>query len=169
MGVTINFEGKLKSDADFQVVMKIAKEFAEVNDMAFFYFEETEKFLQRVKQEKNWDYKGSTRGIRIQPDSNSDPLLLEFDRDNYIQEYCKTQFVDIEIHIKIINFLRQIEYYFSELRINDEGEYWETSDAELLQEHIDNCFRAIDDAKKENYKLSGPFRIADGRIVDLMS
>lgn len=169
MGVTINFEGQLKSNADFDQVMKIAKEFAEVNHMAFSYFEETDKLLQRVKEEKDWDYQGLTRGIRIQPDVNSDPLLLEFYRDNYIQEYCKTQFVDVEIHMKIINFLRQIEPHFNELIINDEGEYWETSNVDLLQNRIDDCFRAIDDAKKENDKLSGPFRIADGRIVDLMS
>lgn len=169
MGVTINFEGKLISETSFETVMKIAKEFAEKNQMPFSFFEETEKLLQRVKDEEDWDYIGKTKGIRIQPDINSDPLILEFDKDNYIQEYCKTQFVDIEIHIKLINFLRQIEPCFHELLVNDEGEYWETNDAELLQEHIDNCFKGIEKAKKENKHLSGPYKVEDGRIIDLMS
>jgi hypothetical protein len=169
MGVTINFEGKLKSETDYQKVLKTSEEFAKENQMPFTFFEESEKLLQRVKDEEDWDYVGKTKGIRIQPDENSDPLLLEFDKDNYIQEYCKTQFADIEIHIKIIGFLRNIETFFDKLIIFDEGEYWETNNVELLQEHIDNCFKEIEKEKKENKNLDGPYRLEDGRIIDLMS
>lgn len=169
MGITIHFEGKLKSESDFDKVMTIAEDFARINQMPFSFFEESEKLLQRVKDEEDWDYIGKTKGINIQPDENTDPLLLEFDKDNYIQEYCKTQFADVEIHIKIIEFLRNIEPYFDKLTIDDEGEYWETNDNELLIEHIDNCFIAIEDAKKENPNLNGPYRVENGRIVDLMS
>ncbi|MBK6840046.1 MAG: hypothetical protein IPG90_18650 [Bacteroidetes bacterium] len=56
------------------------------------------KKLGRVKNEMGWDYEGPTKGVKIQPDQNSDPLWIEFDKDNYIQEYCKTQFAGIDVH-----------------------------------------------------------------------
>ncbi len=168
MGVTIHFEGKLKSDKDFDNVIKISTDFAQLNNMDYQIFEEYDKKLQRVKNEKDWDYHGLTRGIKIRPDVNSDPLWIEFDNDYYIQEYCKTQFVDIDIHIKIIELLKKIEPYFQNLKVEDEGEHWDTGDVEILQMHLDNCFRAIEDAKNENSNLSGPYRIKGERIVDLM-
>jgi len=168
MGVTIHFKGQLKSSNDYDVVIKISKDFAQSNHMDYLIFEETDKILQRVKDEKDWDYQGLTRGIRIQPDNNTDPLWIEFDEEYYIQEYCKTQFVDINVHIKIIELLRLIEPYFADLVVTDEGEYWDTTDEKILQENFDTCFNAIEDAKNENSKLSGPYRITGGRIVDLM-
>ena len=134
--------------------------------MDYQIFEEPDKLLQRVKNEKDWDYQGITRGIKIQPDVNSDPLWLEFDIDYYIQEYCKTQFVDIDVHVKIIELLKKIEPYFQVLIVDDEGEYWNTGDIQLLQNNLDNCFRAIEVAKSENPNLSGPYRIKGERIVD---
>lgn len=168
MGVTIHFEGKLKSNKDYGQILESAKSFAETNGMDYDLIEESEKTLQRVRNEKDWDYGGLTKGIRIQPEPSSDPLNLEFDADNFIQEYCKTQFAEIKTHIKIIDFLKKIEPLFENLIVNDEGEYWETNDPEILQEHIDNCFEVIENAKAENQNLSGPYRMEDGRIVDLM-
>jgi len=168
MGVTIHFEGKLKSQASYQNVIETARHFAQVNDFNFSIFQEDNKLLSRVKDEKDWDYQGPTMGILIKPDENSDPLNIEFDRDYYIQEYCKTQFADISVHILVIDLLRQLETYFETLTVFDEGEYWETRDLSRLQNHIDNCFKAIEEAKQEDNSLDGPFRLKDGRIVDLM-
>ncbi len=168
MGVTIHFEGKLKSHKYFDNIVQISTDFAQSNNMVYQIFEEPEKLLQRIKNEEDWDYQGLTRGIKIQPGINSDPLWIEFDSDYYIQEYCKTQFADIDIHIKIIELLKEIEPYFQDLIVDDEGEYWDTHDIAILQKHLANCFRDIEDAKFENPKLSGPFRIKGERIVDLM-
>jgi hypothetical protein len=169
MGVTIHFEGKLKSENCFQKVIDIAKQFALSNDLTFADFQEETKLLERVKDQKDWDYQGPTKGLCIQPDDNSDPFNLEFDKDLYIQEYCKTQFADISVHILIIDLLRQIEPYFENLNVDDEGEYWNTSDTTLLQKHFDNCLRVMEEAKQENQTLEGPFRLDNGRIIDLMS
>ena len=168
MGVTINFQGKLKSKENFDEILKISRKFAEENEMPFSIFEEKDKLLLRVKNEKEWDYKGLTRGIRIQPHIYSDPLNLEFDKDYIIQEYCKTQYADIETHVKIIEFLREIKLHFEWLNVDDEGEYWETSNTEILQKHIEKTYELIEEAKEKNEKLDGPFRVEDGRIVDLM-
>lgn len=167
MGVTIHFEGKLKSEIDFEKVISLSKNFAEENEMPFSLFEEPNKFIKRVRDEEDWDYYGLAKGIYIQPHENSDPLNLEFDNENYIQEYCKTQFSDIKTHIKIINLLRQIEPFFEDFTVNDEGGYWSLNDKQLLEENINHCFCAIERAKDNNKKLSGPYRI-QGRIIDLM-
>jgi hypothetical protein len=168
MGVTIHFEGKLNSHEDFDKVVKISSDFAQLNNMDYLIFEEQDKLLQRVKDEKDWDYQGLTRGIKIQPHINSDPLWIEFDNDYYIQEYCKTQFVDRDVHIKIIELLKTLKPCFQHLIVTDKGEFWDTSDSKLLQKHFDDCFNAIEDAKKDNPKLSGPFRITGDRIIDLL-
>jgi hypothetical protein len=169
MGVTIHFEGKLEPEAGFLKVMDIIKQFAISVGLPFTEFEVENKLLERVRDERAWDYNGPTKGICLQPDGNTDPLNLEFDRDPYIQEYCKTQFADIDVHILIIDLLRQIECYFERLTVEDEGEYWATNDKALLQKHLDTCFKAIEDAKKNDRSLTGPYRISEGRIVDLIS
>jgi hypothetical protein len=168
MGVTIHFEGQLSASKEYYEVIETAKTFAENNGLEYFLFQEENKLLQRVKDEQDWDYEGPTKGIQIQPDTNSEPLILEFDENLYLQEYCKTQFADVSVHILIIDLLRQIQGYFSLLTVEDEGEYWETSDINMLQQHIDNCFQAIEDAKKKNSKVNGPFRLQNGRIIDLL-
>ncbi len=85
-----------------------------------------------------------------------------------MQQYCKTQFADVSVHLLVIDLLRQVEPFFHNFQVVDEGEYWETGDINNLQQHLDYCFRAIADTKKENPTLEGPFRLNNGRIVDLM-
>ncbi len=167
MGVTIHFEGKLKQTKSIDKVIEIVREFAKQNNMQYSEFTEDNILLKRVKDEKNWDYYSSTIGIEIQPHENTDPLRFEFDKDGYIQDYCKTQFADIEIHVKVINLLKQVEPFFDNLIVLDEGEYWDTNDIELLDELFEDCFVAIENAKQGNTKLTGPYRI-QGRIIDLM-
>lgn len=167
MGVTIHFEGRLKSEQDFDDVMSKATDFATQNKMAFRKFEENEKLLLRVKNQEKWDYKGSTKGIRIEPAENCDPFNLEFDADNYIQEYSKTQFADITIHVAITEFLKTLVTNFEDLKVTDEGEYWETGNKEILISHIKTCFHQMEWAKQNDPSLDGPFIIGDGRIADL--
>ena len=167
MGVTIHFEGRLKTEQDYNEVMSKATEFAEQNRVDYKKFESEEKILLRIRHEQDWDYKGCTRGIRIQLDENCDPFNLEFDKNNFIQEYCKTQFTDVNNHIKIIDFLRSLKPNFDDLAVVDEGEYWETENKETLINHIKTCFHQIEWAKQNDETLDGPYKIADGRIADL--
>ena len=90
MSVTIHFEGRLNSQ-NYLGLISLATNFAIANNMKYFLFEEENKTLERVKDEEDWDYIGTVKGIKIQPDIDCDPLLLEFDNNYYyIQEYCKT-------------------------------------------------------------------------------
>jgi len=61
MGVTIHFEGRLKSDNDFDCVMTKAKFFAQMNNMQYINFTETLKKIGRVKNEQDWNYEGRQR------------------------------------------------------------------------------------------------------------
>lgn len=167
MGVTIHFEGRLKTVSDLDKVINLGLEFAKRKSSEVIKLDSAEKLLKRVKDDKDWDYQGEVRGIQFQPHENSDPLVLEFDRDLYIQEYCKTQFSGVSTHIEVIQFLREIEPHFDNLVIVDEGEFWESNDIKVLEQKFDDFFNAFDKAIKENPKLKGPFRL-QGRIIDLM-
>jgi hypothetical protein len=103
----------------FDKVSNVAKNFAERNRWKYFEFQEDSKLLERVKDEKDWNYEGSTKGLQLQPDLDSDPLILEFDEDLYVQEFCKTQFADINIHVLIIDLLKQIQPYFDNLIVEE--------------------------------------------------
>ena len=168
MGVTINYEGKLKSEQSYEQLVDVSVAFAIKNGMPFEQFALNQKRLERVANEEDWNYDGPVKGIKILPSEDCEPLWLEFDENLIIQDFCKTQFAGKEIHIAIIELFDALSQYFSELIIIDEGEYWETRDAGRLQELIDECFELMDSAKNKDKKLSGPFRLEDGRIVDLM-
>ena len=136
--------------------------------MIFEKFDFPSKTLYRVIGEEESEYNGPVQGIKIQPSENTDPLWIEFDEHFYVQDFCKTQFADVEVHVKIVELLRRIEFCFEYLNVEDEGEYWQTENKENLQQLIDDCFNAIEEAVKENQNLTGPYRLQDGRITDLM-
>ena len=167
MGVTIHFEGRLKTVNDLDKVINLGLEFAKRKSSDVIKLDSPDKILKRVKDDKDWDYQGEVKGIQFQPHENSDPLVLEFDKDLYIQEYCKTQFAGVSTHIEVVHFLREIEPYFDNLVIVDEGEFWETNDIKVLEQKFEDFFNAFDKAIEENPKLKGPFRV-QGRIIDLM-
>ncbi len=169
MGVTIHFEGKLRNEAAYRHLMVIARRIAELRGWPIKMIDQPGVTLQRVKDEKDWDYVGPVRGLELQPHENSDPLRLEFDRDFYVQEFVKTQFAPVEVHIAIIEFLRGVSDDFEFLEVEDEAEYWDTSDVTILRRHIDACARAIDERIAADDTAHGPVRLASGRIVDLMT
>jgi len=108
------------------------------------------------------------KGIKIILDDNCDPLFLEFDENLYIQEFVKTQFVGAEAHIVLIDLLRSFEKFFVSFIVEDEAEYWDTSDKGLLEQHIAKVDSLIEEQLKSNPKLSGPVRSPYGRIIDLI-
>jgi hypothetical protein len=92
MGVTVHFEGRLKSEHAFARLLQRVAEIAKAKTWLTEMFEKSDATLLRVRNEENWDYKGPTRGITLYIHEDCDPLRLEFDEDLYIQEFVKTQF-----------------------------------------------------------------------------
>jgi hypothetical protein len=169
MGVTIHFEGRLRDAAAYDRVLGEATGFALQHGWMADPIEEAEVTLLRVRDEKDWDYTGPTRGVELRPHDDCDPLRLEFDRDLYVQEFVKTQFAPVEIHLLVVDFLRLVAPEFEVLSVEDEGEYWETSDRAVLERHMQACRRVLDDELQKRPDHVGPVRLPSGRIVDLMS
>lgn len=54
-------------------------------------------------------------------------------------------------------------------RVEDEGEFWESESRKVLAGHLDACFRLINAQLISRSDIQGPVRLANGRIVDLVS
>lgn len=169
MGVTIHYSGKLRDEASLDTVVRTARDFAEERGWPCKAYKSKMKTLERVIDEKPVDYTGPVMGLRIHPHEDCEPVQLEFDKDFYMQEYVKTQFAPPKVHIGIVKLLRTVSKHFEMFDVDDEGEYWQTSDRQILIEHFENVFHGIDEAVAADPSLSGPYRMDDGRIVDLMN
>lgn len=169
MGITVHFEGRLKESDSFDRCVRILTKYIDKNSWDYSEIVEKERSLSRIKDDKEWDYFGKTKGIVIHPHPNTDPFNFEIDEDLYIQEYCKTQFAPVGIHIEIISLLKSLENEFETLSIVDEGEYFESGNIDRLTELMNGCYDAIDKEKEKNPALKGPVRLKSGRIVDLIS
>jgi hypothetical protein len=168
MGVTIHFEGQVKDEAAYLALLKVATAFASRHHWPVQRIDLKEVTLLRVRDEQDWDYSGPVKGIVIHPHEDCDPVRLEFDRDLYMQEFTKTQFAGAQIHLQVLELLSTIELFFRELKIEDEGEYWETKDLQLLESHIEWSRSAIEAQLTKNPAASVKVRTPDGKIIDLM-
>lgn len=167
MGVTIHFEGQLKDQAALHDLIAAAEAFAQEQGWRTELIESDKATLLRVRDEENWDYVGPVRGIVLYPHLDCDPVRLEFDRDLYIQEFTKTQFAGAEIHLKALELLRRIVVFFKEFKVEDEGEYWETGNAQLLADHLSQSRKAIESELRKTPSARMKVKTPDGRIMDL--
>ncbi|MDH3669886.1 MAG: hypothetical protein OES46_01825 [Gammaproteobacteria bacterium] len=168
MSITIHFEGTLKDETAYEAVVSEASNLATEMSWPARPISEKKVTLLRVKGEKDWDYVGPVKGIEIRPHENSDPLRLVFDRQLYVQEYIKTQFAPVEIHVAVSDFLKRLEPYFESFNVTDEGEYYDTNNLKKLEDHIQWCYKALDQYLDQEDKYYGPVRSADGRIIDVL-
>ena len=87
----------------------------------------------------------------------------------YVQKFVKTQFAGAAIAIAVIELFRRVEPFFDSLKIEDEGEFWDTSDESILSAHIGRSAKVLAEMLARDPKSKGPVRLPDGRIVDYMS
>lgn len=169
MGITIHFKGQLKSPDTYDELLELAQTTASAKAWSVEPIASDHVTLLRVTDdEQDWNYEGPVKGAVLHVHPDAEPLRLEFDQDLYIQEYVKTQFAGPAAHIAIIDLLRQIEPLFLDFRVDDEGEYWETEDESVLEEHIVNCRDLIEDLRAQHPNSSVMVRKSDGRIIDLI-
>jgi hypothetical protein len=167
MGVTIHFEGRLKDEASLDHVLTLTRRFCEERSWPYELINQSCITLKRVRDEKDWEYIGPSKGIVVQPHENSEPFRLEFDKDNFLQEYTKTQFAPIEVHIALVSLLRQLAAHFASLEVVDEGEFYDTNDQSTLEKNINICFEMMDNYLVQPDKYYGPIRLPSKRIVDI--
>jgi len=169
MGVTIHFEGKLRTRRDLDLLIASAQAGAEKLGWPHRPIAEDRAHLARVRGEEDWDYVGPTTGIELLPHDRSDPLRFEFDSDLYVQEFIKTQFAGPHVHSQVVELLRSLEPRFETLSVEDEGDFWSTGDKDALQEHFSAFERALAEHLRENPGAQGPVRLPSGRWVDVIS
>lgn len=134
MGITISYCGHLKTPGDYLTVTGIGREFARRKGLVVYEMDVSQKELTRVKNGEICIYNSSVRGIAFQPHPKSEFVTLQFDSDNYLCEFCKTQYAGIATHLEVLDFLREIEPYFKDFQVNDEGDFWNTGDIGVLEE-----------------------------------
>jgi hypothetical protein len=168
MGVTIHFEGRLKSDQAFSSLLLHIEEIGRAETLLTERFENPQAKLGRGGEERSVDYVGPTKGILLYLHEDCEPLRLEFDRELYVQEWVKTQFAGVDTHIRLIQMLREIEGFFQTLVVNDEGEYWESGNQAALEGHFRACNEVIAEFAAKNPRAQVKVREANGRITDLI-
>jgi hypothetical protein len=144
MGITIHYQGKLNRP-------DLADEFCEE--------------LEDIAKAMDWKYNVindepdskpfPVKGIIISPHEKSEPLVFTFDPEGNLRNafmlqflgeepdltwynHTKTQFAPIDVHIAIIKLMKYLQQkYIENLKVTDEGSYWETGDADLLKQKMD--------------------------------
>ena len=169
MGVTIHFEGRLRSSHDKAALVSFISQRAEEMGWPCSPINEVEVVLKRILNDQDIDYVGPVSGIEVHLHANCEPLRFEFDDQLYIQEWCKTQFAGADIHVETVDLIRSAAKFFKRLSVVDEGEYFETGDREVLQSHMDNVDEQMRSMMAKDPQLAGPVRQSSGRIADLVT
>jgi hypothetical protein len=169
MGVTIHFEGNSRGLSSIAQIVAAARDFAQIHGWRVQALDQSDTTLKRVQDEEDRIYRGPVTGVALFPHDWCDPVRLEFDSDGYIQEFTKTQFAGVDTHTEIVQLLRRLEPLFEKFLVDDEGEFWDGGDRNLLALHFANTNNAIAEYRREHRGATGPVRLEDGRIVDIMS
>ena len=169
MGVTIHFEGQLSDESAYRSLIDVASSFAVEQCWLTETIEMSHATLSRVRDEKDWDYSGPVKGIVVYPHEDCEPMRLEFDCNLFIQQYVKTQFAGVPIHLKVVELLRATRPFFSEFKVEDEGEFWQSGDVKRLEEHMCSIQNVIDAEIKKNPSSRMKIKSPNGRIFDLFT
>lgn len=165
MGISIHYQGKLKS---IKLIPSLCEEIADIaTDMSWKY-----QIMDGDLEKENTAYfsedgeiKGHLplKGIIVNIHPKCESLSLLFDNQARLSSLIclisnikgeekgriislKTHFAPIEVHITIIKLLKYIKAkYMTELKVSDEGEYWEKEDPKLLQEKRDFLNKKLND------------------------
>ena len=135
MGVTIHYEGTLRDQDSCEQLVAATEAFATHEGWRTKPIRRASATLSRFVDDEERVYEGPTTGVTIFPHERAEPLELEFDQDFFAQGYIKTQFAPVDIHVKVVELLRSLQPFFVELKVYDEGEYWETGDLSRLKSH----------------------------------
>lgn len=169
MGVTIHFEGQLWSEEAYRELIELVSSISTDEGWRTKAIESKEVTLLRVRDEQNWDYTGPVKGVLVSLHEDCDPVRFEFDRNLYIQEFTKTQFAGPEIHLKVLDLLKTVRPFFLELKVQDEGEYWETGDLRVLAAQIERSRKVIEEELRKSPRGKMKVKTPEGRILDLIT
>lgn len=167
-GITIHYEGKLASTNALTNVLDAATNFATQHGWKWVAVQTNRVEMTRFFHEKEQKYIGPLTGVVLFPHEMCEPLHIEFGSDLVMQDFVKTQFAGVEVHIAVVEFLRRVKPLCQELNVFDDSEYWETNDRPMLESHINTVNKLVTQMKKEKPSSRGPLKLKDGRIVDII-
>lgn len=144
MGITIHYQGKLNQP-------DLADEFCEeLEDIA-----RTMDWKYNVINDEPDSKPFPVKGIIVSLHEKSEPLMFTFDPEGNLRNafmlqflgeepdltwynHTKTQFAPIDVHVAIVKLMKYLQQkYIENLKVTDEGSYWETGDAGLLKKKMD--------------------------------
>jgi hypothetical protein len=169
MGVTIHYEGCLRSPLLVEELINTATRYAEEHQWPNRRIDGDATDLLRIIDDKEFYYSGPVFGVELHPHADAEPLRFEFDDEMFLQDFCKTQFAGAESHVAVVELLDQIKPYFEELRVEDEGDYWVSRDENRLHQHLDTVNRMLKEIKDRDPDAEGPIYAESGRIMDIWS
>lgn len=159
MGITIHFQGTLKNTNLFDPLVEELVDISKTLNWEWEILEEgwPKRSTKKVEHNKSDEIPAlALRGININLHPDSEQLSLFFDSNGRITtamnlilvkegkikkedsgSFVKTQFAPPDVHISIIKLLKYLKKrYIPDLKVIDEGEYWETEDREKLIEKM---------------------------------
>lgn len=132
MGITIHYKGEINSLDLIPKLIDDCQDFAKSMGWQYHVIDE-QKYLP-------------IKGIVLNIHPQAEPLNLTFGENgglcSYIdykqtQLFVKTQFAGIEAHITIVKLFKYLKkHYIFNLKVYDEGEYWETIDINKLSQKL---------------------------------
>ena len=162
MGITIHFQGKLKST---QLINSFKEELIDISEIMNWECQAFDEDWSKPataklsKKKDEFEIVGHLplKGVQINIHPDSEPMSLYFDADGVLTDpivmvlinegkiskensynSIKTQFAPPDVHISIIKLLKYLKKrYIPNLRVIDEGEYWESEDKDKLIEKMD--------------------------------
>ena len=164
MGISIHYNGKLDS---FDLLESFCDEIEDISkDMGWEYnILGNDLYKPNTSVLANGTIEGHIpiKGISINIHPKSESLSFYFDKNGTLKNLLsmalinemeiddslcsiKTQFAPIAIHIIVDKLLKYIKSkYISDLKVTDEGEYWDNENQELLQNKFDFVNDKIDE------------------------
>ena len=144
-GVSISYEGTLKSSESYNELVNFLVEFANRNEFALKVYRDTQCHLNRWNNfgEVIDRYEGESKGIMIFLSNNYEsdfPLNFEFDDNLYLSESIETQNLTLDNHILITEMLQKVSCFFETFSVVDSGGYWLTKNIDLLFAKTVNYF-----------------------------
>lgn len=168
MGVTLHYKGKLKSE---ELIDEVIKELVDISEARNWRYQ----IITPAEKEEAESEALILSGIMTGPESCEpismtflpdgrlvSPMLSVFPRedierflkDDDYYAFTKTQFGGAETHIEIVKLLKYLSSkYFQSWDCKDDSEYYQSEDAEKLEETmdtIDKAMTALDDAFNEH-------------------
>ena len=173
MGLSIHYSGSFNHQASLSEMIEEVKDIAEIYKWKYHIFE---KHFPKDSLGKD-SFDNQIYGIYFTP-PNCETVCLSFlsngkmsstthlklygnstntENANYLYMlWVKTQFAGVDTHKLIVHLLKYLsKKYFIDFKVDDEGEYWETGNEELLKNKFSQYNALLDTVSSamENYPI----------------